>query len=90
MNELEASMSQLLELAKANPDLLFKIAVDETRMKWSVEFTKGGYWWCAVPDDDETLADAIKESMTYFESLTDQAMMDNIQKEWQEAEEIIE
>ena len=87
MNKLETAMEQLLKLAHSNSDLLFKIAVDETRTKWSVEFTKGGYWWCAIPGNDETLSDAIIEAITYFESLTDQAMMDERQKAWQEVEE---
>ena len=72
MNELEASMAQLLELAKNNPDSLFRIWPNEARTKWTVEFTKGNLWWAAWPEGDETLSDAIQEALPYFDSLTDE------------------
>jgi len=77
MCELEALMAQLLELAKSNHDLLFKICPSDTRTNWMVEFTKGGLWWGVVPDhDDESLIDVIKEVLIYFNSITDEMIQE--------------
>lgn len=83
MNELETMLAKLLELAKDNPDLLFKITPNETYTNWEVEFTKCGYWWGLIGEAREPLSDVIKDVIPYFESLTDE----DIQERLKEAEE---
>ena len=78
MNEHEALMA-LLELAKENPELLFRICPSETRTNWMVDFTKGDLWWSVVPDcDDESLIDVIKEALVYFSSITDEMIQEQL------------
>ena len=81
MCELEAMMVQLLELAKDNPELLFQIVPNEEYTNWAIHFTKGGHWWAAWPEGDETLSDAIKEVIPYFHSITDEMIQDRKEDE---------
>lgn len=81
MCELETLMAELLELAKNNPDLLFKITPNEAYTGWGVEFIKGGHWWGIIADyPDEPLTDVIKEALAYFERLTDEFMETELQR----------
>jgi hypothetical protein len=77
MCELEALIQQLLELANANPDLLFKIVPNKDRTNWDVEFIKGGVWWGVKSDSlDETLIDVLKAALGYFPQVTDEVIQD--------------
>jgi hypothetical protein len=81
MCELEALMEELLELARQNPGLLFRISPNKTYTGWGVEFTKGGHWWGAIATSpEESLKEIIKEALSYFERLTDDVMQSELAK----------
>ncbi len=81
MNDLETALQQLLELAKNNPDLLFKIAPNKTCTGWAVEFTKGGHWWGAVADvPEDNLTSLINAALPYFDSLTEEKMKSELNR----------
>ncbi len=72
MCELEALLQQFLELARDNPDLLFKICPNKKHGNWDVSFTKGGVWWGASADSpDEALKDVLKAALVFFEQVTE-------------------
>ncbi len=75
MCELESLLQQFLELARDNPELLFKICPNKKHGNWDVSFTKGGVWWGAAADSpDEELKDVLKAALDYFELVTDEVI----------------
>ena len=73
MSELEIILNQFLELSKNNPDSLFKIRPNETG-QWIVGFTKGGYWWEWMEEDNEGLSPVVKSVLDNFDKITDKTI----------------
>lgn len=86
MSELEELMQQLLELARNNPESLFRIMPNKDCVGWGIEFTKGGLWWAVIADfPGESLNAIIKEALDYFERLTDDVMQSELARVKQDA-----